>query len=140
VALYLDANVIVALLIQEPTSDAVTGLLRRSSEPLLVSEFAAAEVASTMSRLVRMGRMTSEMANFTLADFDDWRAADTLPIEIDDLDIAQAGAFVRRFELKLRTPDALHLAVCLRVGAQLVTRDGGLAEAAQVCGATVVQP
>ena len=139
-AFYLDANVIVAMLVSEPASDAAIRFLRHADEPLMVSEFTAAEVASSMSRLVRMDRMTSEMAKLTLRDFDEWRAIDTLPIEIDDLDISQAGAFVRRFELKLRTSDALHLAVCLRAGAQLVTQDAVLTNAAQACGASVVRP
>jgi len=140
VAFYLDASVIVPLLVAETASGAVSRFVSEVDEPLLVSEFAAAEVASALSRLVRTGELSADGARLALVDFDTWRPAETLPIEIDDLDIADAGRLVRRFELKLRTPDALHLAVCVRAGATLVTLDHGLAEAAQACGALAVSP
>jgi hypothetical protein len=140
VALYLDANIIVALLIPEPSSPAIFQFLYEATEPLLVSSFTAAEVASGVSRLARMGQMTTDVAHLTLADFDDWRLAETQPLEIDDFDIVQAAQFVRRFDLKLRMPDALHLAVCLRAGARLVTHDHTLADAAAACGVAAVRP
>ena len=139
-ACYLDASVIVAILVPEAASETIRQFLYQVDEPLLVSEFAAAEVASSLSRLVWTAEMTAEVAHDALADFDAWRLAETLPIEIDDLDIADASRLVRRFELRLKAPDALHLAICLRAGAKLVTNDLVLNGAARACGATVVQP
>jgi predicted nucleic acid-binding protein len=140
VALYLDASVIVATLIPEAASDAIRRFLYETDEPVIVSEFAAAEVASSLSRLVRMGEMTTDIARGALGDFDAWRLAETVAIGIDDFDIAETSELVRRFELKLRAPDALHLAICLRAGATLVTKDTVLSDAARACAVSVVQP
>jgi hypothetical protein len=140
VALYLDASVIVATLVSEATSEVTRQFLFQATEPLLVSSYTDAEVASALSRLVRMNRLTLDAARLTLTYFDDWRLAETTTIEVDDFDIVNAGDVVRQFELKLGTPDALHLAICLRIGAQLVTHDDGLAEAAKVRGALVIRP
>jgi predicted nucleic acid-binding protein len=140
VAVYLDANLIVATLLPEARSEAVFQFLLRQTEPLVVTSFTAAEVASALSRLVRMGELSSAEARLALSYFDGWRLAETMAIEIDDLDIVAAGDLVRRFELKLRAPDALHLAICYRAGARLATSDAVLADAAHSCGLVVVQP
>jgi len=139
-SLYLDASVMLPILVQEASSAAVVAFLPAASETLLVSEYAAAEVASAISRLVRVGALTSDAARERLHRFDAWRAADTSTVEIDNADIADAAALVRRFELKLRTPDALHLAVCVRAGARMVTGDEVLAAAAIAIGAKIVAP
>jgi hypothetical protein len=135
VSLYLDASVVVPTLVQEDSSAAVLAFLAAASEQLLVSEYAAAEVASAVSRLVRMRDLTLDEGRESLEQFDVWRAADTLPIELENPDVVAAAALVRRFELKLRTPDALHLAVCVRAGARMVTLDFDLGEAAVAIGA-----
>jgi hypothetical protein len=140
VALYLDASVLVATLVQEDATPAVLRFLAQAGEPLLVSDFAAAEVASGLSRLVRMGKISTELGRNTLARFDIWRQSDTSHTEFDNSDIVEADGLVRRFELKLRTPDALHLAVSLRISAKLVTLDDTLAKAAIACRAVAVHP
>ena len=139
-ALYLDANIVIATLVSEAKSTAVFAFLSRADEPLLLSEYTAAEVASGLSRMVRKRELPLGSARDALLEFDSWRPVATETIGIDELDIIQAGDLVRRFELKLRTPDALHLAICLRIDAKLVTHDAGLAEVARARGAVVVQP
>jgi predicted nucleic acid-binding protein len=52
-----------------------------------------------------------------LKTFDTWSSANTTPLEIESVDILMATEFVRRFDLKLRLPDAIHIATALRVGA-----------------------
>jgi uncharacterized protein len=140
VALYLDANIVIATLVSEAKSAAVFEFLSRADEALLLSEYTVAEVASGLSRMVRTQVLSLASARDALFDFDSWRGAATETTGIDEFDIIQAGELVRRFELKLRTPDALHLAICLRIDAKLVTHDGGLAEAARARGAVVVKP
>jgi uncharacterized protein len=51
-----------------------------------------------------------------------------------------ANIFVHRFDLMLRAPDALHAAVCQRLGLTLVTLDQPLARAATALGVAVVNP
>ena len=136
---YLDTSVLIPTLIAEPSTAAVFDWLGADREPL-VSDFAAAEVASALSRLVRMGRLASADAFARLLDFDAWRAAMSSPVEIRSADAQLAYVFARRFELALRAPDALHLAISRRLGATLITLDQRLAAAARGLDIAVETP
>jgi predicted nucleic acid-binding protein len=138
VSLYLDASAILPTLIEESSSQLITRFLTAAEDALAVSEFAAAEVASGLSRLTRMGRLGADAAAGHLADFDFWRAAFTVDIDVQPADIRLTNVFVRRFELGLRAPDALHIAICTRVGDTLVTLDRRLAAAAEALGVRIV--
>lgn len=137
---YLDASVLVPSIVVEETTRAVGSYLLATTADLVVSDFAVLEVASALSRLVRMGKLPPPDAAQRLADFDDWRAGSTEAVEIDANDCRAASNYVRRFELKLRAPDALHAAICNRLGLQLVTLDRRLAAAARELGNDVVIP
>lgn len=133
-AAYLDASAILPTLIEEPGSAAIDSFLTSQDSILVISEFAAAEVASALSRLVRTSRLEAADAAERLADFDAWRAASTHDLDLQASDIRLAHVFVRRFDLKLRAPDALHTAICRREDFLLVTLDKRLAKAAQELG------
>jgi predicted nucleic acid-binding protein len=138
--LYLDASVLIPAVIEEPSSTAVRELFRNRPDELSVGDFAAAEVASALSRLVRIERLTATEAAERLADFDEWRASATELAEMDAHDCRLANTYVRRFDLKLRAPDALHAAICRRLGLQLATLDRRLAAAARELSISVVMP
>lgn len=138
--LYLDSSVLIPTIVEEQTTAAVRALFRICPDDLMVSDFAAAEVASALSRLVRMNRLTMTEAKERLADFDDWRAGATERADVDAHDCRLANAYVRRFDLKLRAPDALHVAISRRLGLQLVTLDRRLAIAARELGVDVLFP
>ncbi|HEY1447666.1 MAG TPA: type II toxin-antitoxin system VapC family toxin, partial [Caulobacteraceae bacterium] len=89
------------------------------------------------SRLSRMRDLSLAVALAHLADFDAWRAALSLDVELQATDLRLASVFVRRFELALRAPDALHLAACRRGDHTLVTLDRRLAGAAEALGVRV---
>jgi predicted nucleic acid-binding protein len=55
---YLDASVLLPTLIAEPATEAVYDCLGADGRESLISDFAAAEVASALSRLVRMALLT----------------------------------------------------------------------------------
>ncbi|HEY1559328.1 MAG TPA: type II toxin-antitoxin system VapC family toxin [Caulobacteraceae bacterium] len=133
-SLYLDASVIVTTVVREPASRAVIQFLEGLSDRPIVSELAAVETASAVSRLVRMDRVSGAAAAARLAEFDAWRAGFTVGLDIQPADVALAGAMVRRFELGLRAPDALHAAACQSGGHTLVTLDRRLAWAAESLG------
>lgn len=128
---YLDASVLLAMLIKEQRSGAIEQFLAGAGSPLLVSEYASAEVASALSRLLRTGHLTRDRAEGRLAAYDAWIAKDMNPVDIEGHDIRAASSIVRRFDLMLRAPDALHLAICRRLGATMATLDHRLAAAAQ---------
>lgn len=139
-SLYLDASVLLPRLVEEPDSPLISAYLLENTEELLVSDFAAAEVASGLSRLVRMRVISRAGADACLSDFEIWRAATSAPVELHAADARLAYAYVRRFDLMLRTPDALHLAIARRLDATLVTLDRRLVRVAGELGIAVTVP
>ena len=133
-SVYLDASVILPTLIEETASALVDRFIEQLDDDLIISEFAAAEVASALSRLVRAGLLDREDASRRLSDFDAWRAAAARDLDLQASDVRLANVFVRRFDLMLRAPDALHAAACRREDHLLVTLDKRLASAALELG------
>ncbi len=131
---YLDASAILPTLIEESGSRAIDAFIAQLDEPLVIGEFAAAEVASALSRLVRTDRLTERNAFDRLADFDAWRAVAAGDVDIKQADLRLAHILVRRFDLMLRAPDALHAAICRREDFRLITFDKRLAVAAGQLG------
>jgi hypothetical protein len=84
---YLDASVMIPILVKEPASAAVDAFMSSVQQEPWVSDFAAAEVASALSRLVRTGRLEASVGAASLSDFDVWRAAMTRPAEMYAADI-----------------------------------------------------
>jgi len=137
VSLYLDASVLVPTLIDESGSEAIFAFLAAADEAIVVSDFAAMEVASALSRLVRMKYLTGAGAEALLREFDSWRAIAATGSALQGSDARLADIFVRRFDLGLRAPDALHLALCRRDNHGLLTLDRRLAAAAEALGVAV---
>lgn len=133
-SLVLDTSAILPILIQEEATSAVQAYLATAGQELLISDFAAAEVASALSRLLRTGLLDDVSATARLADFEAWRAATSTPVELHAADARLAYACVRRFDLALRAPDALHVAITRRLDATLVTLDRRMARAAAELG------
>lgn len=135
--LYLDTSAVLPTLVSEPGTNAVETFLLPRTEALLISEFTAAEVASVVSRLVRTAAFNAAQGRETLNDFDLWRDANAQLVDVQSADVRAAGMIVRRFELMLRAPDALHIAITRRLGAALITMDRRLATAASDLGVDV---
>ena len=136
--LYLDASVLVPLLVEEETSAAVQARFYGTSDDLIVSDFAIAEVSAVISRYVRTGYQTQQDGRTLLDWFDSWRATGTKPFATMIGDVDHATSLVRRFELMVRAPDAVHLVLARRSGAALVTFDSQLRRAASTIGLPVV--
>ncbi len=139
-SLYLDANILVALMTSEPLSERADEFLRNNPQALIVSDFAAAEFASAIARRVRTQETTVEDAQKDLTEFDVWVARSTERIDLNTRDIATATVYLRRLDLTLVTPDALHIAIAGRLEATLVTFDRAMASAARVHGMAVAMP
>jgi predicted nucleic acid-binding protein len=134
VSSYLDASAILPTLVEEAGSAAIDRFMSAETENLIVSEFATAEVSAALSRLVRIGALEEQAATARLAQFDAWRATSTSDLDLQASDVRLASIFVRRFDLMLRAPDALHAAICRRADLVLVTLDKRLAAAAVELG------
>ena len=137
---YLDASVIVPLHVEEASSGRLDPWLKGLDAPVLVSDLAAGEFSAAVSRLVRMRLLPSEDAAMLLLDFDVWRQRLAEFVKIEPRDIGVAAQFVRHPLPKLLMPDAIHLAVCQRLGLTLVTLDGGMADAAAIRGIALKIP
>lgn len=128
---YLDASVLVALFVDDPSSARAIAFLEAETPLLIVSDFAAAEFASAIARLVRIGRVKRRDARIAFTKFDGWAARTAASVEAGPADVAAAAAFLRRLEVNLRTPDAINIAIAQRVGATLVTFDARMADSAR---------
>jgi predicted nucleic acid-binding protein len=71
--------------------------------------------------------------------FDTWTAGETERVQTTSGDIARAAAFIRRLDLTLRAPDAIHIAIAQRVGADLLTFDTPMAKSARALGSSLVK-
>lgn len=136
--IYLDASVLVALLIDDPFSARADALLRAATPILVVSDFAAAESASALARRVRTGEVAPDGARAAFATLDAWTARVAERVEIAPADITAAQAWLRRLDLTFRTPDAINIAIAQRVRASLATFDAKMAANARALGTELV--
>jgi len=137
VSVYLDASVLVAMFTDDALAIRADAFLRAHSPVLVISDFAAAEFASAVARLVRMRNIKAEAARRTFAVFDAWVARAAGRVLTTSADVT-AAAFLRRLDLPLRTPDAMNIAIAQRVGAELLTFDNKMAAGARALGTNVL--
>lgn len=133
-SVYLDASVLLPIFIEEVHSSRAEALLLRGPLSRLISDFAAAEFAAAVGRRVRMGEIATADVAAAFDAFDTWRTAATLNIATTSEDIARASSFLRRLDLNLRTPDAIHIAIASRLTAELATFDRKMAANALALG------
>ncbi|ALJ07174.1 type II toxin-antitoxin system VapC family toxin [Brevundimonas sp. DS20] len=134
-ALYLDTSVLVSAFVQDEHSEWAAALLIRRAD-VVVSRWVEAEFSSALGLRVRSGAMKADKRDQIEAEFDGWRVGRD-ECRLDDLDFVRCRALLRD-GARLRTPDALHLAVVLRHGFDLATLDKELAAAARLKGVEVV--
>ncbi len=134
----LDASALLPLFAPDIHTEKLTTWLVSAPRSLIVSDFASAEASASISRRVRMGLIDTGLANEALAKLDAWVSRTATRRLTSAGDIASCERLVRRFELKLQAPDALHIAIALADGATLVTFDGRQARAMAGLGACVV--
>ena len=132
--IYLDTSVIVALFLDDAFSSRADAALRGKNLKLAVSDFAIAEFASSVGRLVRMREVTAKEARSAFGDFDRWNAKFAVTANMQSADVATATAFLRRLDLNLRAPDAINIAIAQRSGAELATFDARMAGSAKTLG------
>jgi len=140
VSLYLDASVLVALFVIDPVSTRAAAFLSAHPSIVIISDFGAAEFSSAVARRVRTGDLTREDGQLAFLNFDAWTARAASREEITAADIGAADRILRRLDVNLRAPDAIHIAVTQRVQAMLVTFDRSMAASARTLGEGVAMP
>lgn len=134
---YLDASVLVALLTTDPCTQRAETFFELHQPTPIVSDFAAAEFVSAVSRRVRTGELHQPKAMSAFVDLDHWVDEIATRIVTTSADIAAADAMLRRLDLPLRTLDALNIAICMRAGATLATFDAQMKTCAAALGVNV---
>ncbi len=136
---YLDTSVRALVILQDEGWPAIDAWLTALPGAPTISDFGWGEFASAIGIRVRSGRIDARSGETTLA-----KAAEIVKewprTEITAKDIAHGTSLVGRFELGLRLPDALHVAVAHRLGYQLLTNDRRQAAAAAALSYPVINP
>jgi predicted nucleic acid-binding protein len=135
VSVYFDVSVLVAMFALDPLNDRAE---RAIDDSATVSEFAVAEFSSVIATRVRSHDLRPGDARNAYANFDNWCGFHAQRVEVTNDDIVGATALVRRLDLPLRAPDALHLAIARRMGTRLLTFDKAMASAARALGISIV--
>lgn len=139
VTAYLDVNVMVPLFAVDTLTDRAKKALRSLHDDLIVSDFAIAEFSSVIARRVRTRDLRPDEARAAFSNFDTWCARHVTWVKLESIDIVGATALMRRLDLSVRTPDALHIAIMQRIGCPLLTFDGTTASVARALGIELVK-
>jgi predicted nucleic acid-binding protein len=102
-----------------------------NSGRILLGDFAAAAFASVISRRVRVGSLSTDEGRAAFTKLDQWMISDAYSVTMTSVDITTAPNFPRRLDLNLRAPDAVHIAICRRIGAVLANFDDKMTAAAR---------
>jgi predicted nucleic acid-binding protein len=124
---YLDTSAAMKLVLDEPQSEALTTELAERADRRLVSSW----LLHTEMRCAA-GRHPEEI---------DLGAVGIVLDSVSLIDLTRGDLLAAGTHAPLRSNDAIHLAVALRVGAdEIVTYDGELAERATAAGLPVLSP
>ncbi|MGV9009155.1 type II toxin-antitoxin system VapC family toxin [Brevundimonas sp.] len=135
---YLDASVIVPLFLHEDSSERMLQWLA-TDVSIALSDWSVAEVSSALSLHVRRENLDPEERDAAETAMNAWLDGGAFPIEVVGSDVTEARLLLHRHP-KLRTPDALHLAIVHRLECALVTYGEDLASAAERDGIVVIAP
>jgi predicted nucleic acid-binding protein len=138
VSVYFDVNVVVALFAVDPLNERAERAAAAIRDRASISEFAATEFSSVIATRVRTRDLGAHDARNAYTNFDNWCALHAERVEVRNADVVAATTLVRRLDLSLRAPDALHLGIVRRIGARLLTFDKTMAVAARSLGIAVL--
>ena len=138
-ATYIDTSLLVKRYVTEPGSDELDAYLLDMQPSLFVSELSRLELASTLARKQREGRMTKlhHAALRQQAD-EDVLAGSLRLIQLESSVIRQGLSLMSTLDQAIATLDAIHLASALHQGVEVfMTDDKQLGRAALEAGLQV---
>lgn len=138
-SVYLDVNVLVALFVVDPHNERAERAISGLNDDLFVSILSVAEFSAVIARRVRARDLLASEARTVFSNFDLWCASHTSQVDVDKMDLSAATALIRRLDLPIRTPDALHIAISARIGCALLTFDTKMAKVARALGIRIVK-
>lgn len=135
---YLDASAFAALHIVDSLTARARAVLATIDAPVIVSDLTMAEFASVVARRHRIEALTRTEAEAAIRQGNAWTGLHANKLAMTSTDLRQATTWIESLELPLRTPDAIHLAIALRVRAQIVTFDQQMARCASSLGIPIL--
>ncbi|MFN3473968.1 MAG: type II toxin-antitoxin system VapC family toxin [Blastomonas sp.] len=138
---YLDTSVLVALLCREPKSaEVVTWFYGLDAGGVAISQWSLVEFAGALSLKIRMRSIADSDAHMAKAMLNDMLEGMLQVLPLVGKDFDDAAGFCADWDLNLRGPDALHLAITARLGICLATFDRHQFAAAQHFGIAATIP
>ncbi len=133
-AAYFDTSVLIPLFFNEAGTAAARLAIAR--EPSVwISHWTLAEFSSATAFKLRTGQIEEKTAATALGLFGELVASRLTVVDVLREDFGAAGHLCQATPAPgLRTPDALHLAIALRLGLPLVTFDNALTSACRLHG------
>ncbi len=133
--LYVDTSALLPYYREEALSELVETRLQAASGRIVISRLTEVEVFSALARWLRMGELTEKDAQSIQDQFGAHLAQDFYVIlPLSEAVFQQAKHWLSRRDTALRTLDALHLACAHGIGAELVSADDKLIQAARTFG------
>jgi predicted nucleic acid-binding protein len=128
---YLDTSLIAPLVIAEDTSEAVEAAVSKSAPgELVTSMWTQVELASLVSRKVRMGELSDSEADAVRREFERVLGESFEVLVPTAADFIRAGKYLEVPRTGLRAGGALHLAAAANCGARkILSLDQGCLEA-----------
>jgi predicted nucleic acid-binding protein len=129
--LYLDTSFVAPLVIAEDTSNAVEAfVLKLKPGELATSLWTQVELASLVSRKIRMGELSTAEAEAVRRELDRMLSESFELLVPSAADFAAAAKYLEVPKTGLRAGDALHLAIAANHGARkILTLDMGFIDA-----------
>ncbi len=138
--LYLDTSVLVAAVSrEEATPRLLAWLATVSDRNLAIGDWSLTEVASALSGKLRIGTLDETECMAARAGFSLLKSDQLQLLAVERGDYVAATRMVERQGMVLRAPDALHLAVAARNGAEFATLDRHQNAAARAVGLSVAE-
>jgi uncharacterized protein len=132
---YLDTSLLVSSFSNEPRSAIVDEWMsRQDKNELCISDWVITEVSSALSIKIRRGTINEMQRGAILAEFTRLTADTFTVLPVAASALRTAARFCDQSQLKLRSADALHLAICAEHGATIYTLDQVLSRAALALG------
>lgn len=121
----------------ERDSVAVEAWLSRQTDSIAISSWVIAEFSGALAMKRRMHSVDDAVWAIVMYRWRRFCAESAVVEAVNTSHFVRAAAMMDRGDLKLRSGDALHLAIALDLGWPLATLDRDLAEAARLVGVPV---
>ena len=135
--LYLDTAVVLTLFIREPMSESIGKWIASRRQPLAFSDWGLTECASALGIRLRRDELDTDTAARAFRVITTFANESCEVIACGGHHQKEAQKLLTRFDLSLRSGDALHLAISHHANATLVTYDKQLVVAARAVRAQV---